>query len=304
MRVEIFEVGARDGLQNEKAFVPTAVKAEFISKLSQAGIRNLEVGLFVRPDRVPQMADSDKICAMIRAGKIKLKKETKPWSLVPNRKGLERALAGGVTNIAVFTAATESFAHRNIGMSIKDSLTEFKAVVREGKRALGSKLKVRGYVSTVFGCPFEGKVSPKKALKVVEGLADLGCDQISLGDTIGVATPNQIQAVMAPALFLLGEKMVAGHFHDTRGMAVANSLRAIDIGVRTLDSSAGGLGGCPFAPGATGNVATEDLVYLLNGLGIETGIDLKKLSETSLWLAKKMKRPLVSRVLQAYAAKR
>jgi hydroxymethylglutaryl-CoA lyase len=205
-----------------------------------------------------------------------------------------------VKQIAVFTAATESFAKANIGMSIGDSLKEFAQVVREAKKA---KIQVRGYVSTAFGCPFEGKVAPKKALKVVEALADLGVSQVSIGDTIGVATPKDIDLVMKPALKLLGSKKVAGHFHDTRGTALANALRSIELGVRTLDSSAGGLGGCPFAPGATGNLATEDLVYMLDGMGEKTGIDLAKLCATSLELSRKMKRPISSRYLQAYAAR-
>ncbi|MGZ3709145.1 MAG: hydroxymethylglutaryl-CoA lyase, partial [Bdellovibrionota bacterium] len=219
------------------------------------------------------------------------------WCLVPNRRGLERAVAAGATQIAVFTAATESFAKRNIGMSIRESLQEFGAVVADARR---HRMKVRGYVSTAFGCPFEGEVSAKKALRVVEKLAALGVDEISIGDTIGVATPNQVDDRIKPALKMLGESKTAVHFHDTRGGALANSLRALELGVRIFDSSAGGLGGCPFAPGATGNLATEDLVYMMERMGARTGIDLELLCETSLKMAQRMKRPIASRYVLAF----
>lgn len=208
----------------------------------------------------------------------------------------------GVTRIAVFTAATESFAVNNIGMTIQESLNEFSAVIHEARAALGSKLKVRAYLSTAFGCPFEGKVAPRKALRVLEGLADLGVDQISIGDTIGVANPATVQALIKPAMHLLGVKMTAVHFHDTRGTALANALRALDLGVRIIDSSAGGFGGCPYAPGSSGNLATEDLVYMLSGMGVRTGIHLDQLSKVSLKLSRKMGRVVTSRYLQTYAA--
>ena len=225
------------------------------------------------------------------------------WSLVPNRKGLERALKVGVTHIAVFTAATESFAKKNIGMSIDQSLREFKELIDEARNSVGKKLQVRGYVSTALGCPFEGKVQPKKALRVIEKLAELGVDQVSIGDTIGVATPAEIDALMKPALRMLGVKKTAIHLHDTRGTALANALRALEHGVRTFDSSSGGLGGCPFAPGASGNLATEDLVYMLNGMGIQHGVDIKKLSRVSLWVNSLMSHPVASRYLQSFASK-
>jgi hydroxymethylglutaryl-CoA lyase len=248
------------------------------------------------------MADTDEIYKQIQLGAVKMG-SVRAWSLVPNRKGLERALKVGVTHIAVFTAATESFAKKNIGMSVDESLTEFKALVDEARNSVGKKLQVRGYVSTAFGCPFEGKVQPKKALRVVERLAELGVDQISIGDTVGVGTPAEVDALMKPALKMLGVEKTAVHLHDTRGTALANALRAYELGVRTFDSSSGGLGGCPFAPGASGNLATEDLVYMLDGMGIQHGVDIKKLSRVSLWVNSLMNHPVASRYLQSFASR-
>ena len=297
-RITVFEVGVRDGLQNEPSHPSTATKIGFIQDLVASGVREFELGAFVRPDRVPQMADTEALYRAIAAKRLKLGK-AHAWSLVPNLRGLERAIAVGATRIAVFTAASEGFARNNIGMTVAQSLKEYGKVVDQA-RAAG--LRVRGYVSTAFGCPFDGKVAPSRALRVIERLAELGVEQVSIGDTIGVATPAGVDAVIRPALRLLGAKRVAGHFHDTRGTALANSLRAIEHGVRTLDASAGGLGGCPFAPGATGNLATEDLVYMLDGMGMKSGIDLDRLSQASLRMARKLKRPLASRYLQAYAS--
>lgn len=300
--VSVFEVGPRDGLQNEHALVALSDKIWFVRGLLEAGIRDLELGAFVRPDRVPQMADTDLIFEAIRSGELDLGK-ARAWSLIPNRRGLERALEAGVRNLAVFTAATESFTLQNIGMTIAESLSEFGHAIREAKTAGGRSIRVRGYVSTAFGCPFEGKVAPKKALRVIEKLADLGVDQISIGDTIGVATPAGVDALIRPAFKMLGRLRTAVHFHDTRGTALANALRALEIGVRVLDSSAGGLGGCPFAPGASGNLATEDLVYMLDGMGFRTGIHLGKLCETSSAFSKRVGRVFTSKYLQAYQSK-
>lgn len=296
-RVTVFEVGPRDGLQNEPRDVAFDDKLAFVTDLIAAGVREIELGAFVRPDRVPRMADTDQIYGAVRGGSLKLGR-AHAWALVPNRKGMERAIEAGVKNVAVFTAATESFTSRNIGMTIRESLLEFKEVI-----ALASEhgIEVRGYISTVFGCPFEGKVSAKKALKVIDAVSALGVDQLSVGDTIGVATPNQVDEIVGPALRDHGVDRFAVHFHDTRGTALANTLRAIQLGARIVDASAGGLGGCPFAPGATGNLATEDLVYMLNGMGLRSGIDLRKLSDASLKLARAMNRPLSSRYLQAYS---
>lgn len=294
--VTIFDVGPRDGLQNESRPVTFAQKLALARGLIDAGVRDLELGAFVRPDRVPQMADTDRIYAAIRARQLKLGR-ARAWALVPNLKGMERALEAGVTHVAIFTAATESFNRRNVGMSIAESLAGFKEIVA---LARAHDVRVRGYVSTAFGCPFEGKVAPSKPLRVVEALARIGVHEVSIGDTIGVGTPNQVDQVIAPALRAHGADGIAVHFHDTRGTALANTLRAFELGVRIIDASAGGLGGCPFAPGATGNLATEDLVYMLDGMGVRTGIDLRKLCETSLKLARAMKRPLSSRYLLAY----
>ncbi len=294
--VTVFEVGVRDGLQNEPRAVSTSDKIELIQGLVDSGVTELELGAFVRTDRVPQMADTDQIYQAIQNGKLNLNK-ARAWSLVPNLKGLERAISVGVKQIAVFTAATESFAQKNIGMSIDESLVEFAQVIKIAKK---NKIKVRGYVSTAFACPFEGKVAPKQALKVVERLAELGVSQVSIGDTIGVATPIDIEKVIRPVMKMLPRKQVAVHLHDTRGTALANTLRALDLGVTTVDSSAAGLGGCPFAPGAAGNLATEDLVYMLHGLGVSTGIDLNRLCENSARFMKKIGRPVASRYLQAY----
>lgn len=297
--IAIFEVGPRDGLQNEPGIVALADKAEFIEGLSRAGMVDIEIGAFVRPDRVPQMADTDelfrhpKVEALLRKGK-------RFWALVPNLKGLERAKAVNARNLALFTAVSERFNEKNIGQTVEESLIEMKKIVSEAR---GPSTHFRVYVSTAFGCPFEGKIDPKKTLRLLERLAKLpNVSQISVGDTIGVATPASVADVVAPALRMLGPKKLALHFHDTRGTALANALRSIDLGVRILDSSAGGLGGCPFAPGATGNLATEDLVYMLNGMRIETGIKLDELCKTSLKLAQKMKRPISSRYLLAYTA--
>jgi hydroxymethylglutaryl-CoA lyase len=297
-RVHVFEMGPRDGLQNEPRAVPTEHKLEFVRDLLAAGVTDLELGAFVRADRVPQMADTEALYAAVREGRLALGR-ARAWALVPNRKGLERALKAGVRHIAVFTAATDGFAERNINMSVKESLREYAALVREAHEA---GVLTRGYVSTAFGCPFEGKVAPAKALRVIDALFGLGVFQVSIGDTIGVATPRGVEQVVGPALAALGVDATAVHFHDTRGTALANTLRALDLGVRTVDASAGGLGGCPFAPGATGNLATEDLIYLLDGVGARTGIDLGKLCRASLNLARRMERPLSSRFLQAFAA--
>jgi hydroxymethylglutaryl-CoA lyase len=295
--VSVFDVGPRDGLQNEPNDVPLDAKLELARGLIAAGVKDLELGAFVRADRVPRMVDTDAIYAAVAGGQLKLE-GARAWALVPNLKGLERAVAAGVRHIAVFTAATESFAKRNIGMTIDESITRFTAVVAEASK---QGIEARGYVSTAFGCPFEGKVAPQQALQVVDRLLTLGVKQVSIGDTIGVATPNQVDDVIGVALKAHGPAKIAAHFHDTRGTALANALRAYELGCRVFDASAGGLGGCPFAPGATGNLATEDLIYMLDGMGVPTGIDLDKLCETSLKLARTMNRPLSSRYLTAYS---
>jgi hydroxymethylglutaryl-CoA lyase len=298
-KIKLFEVGPRDGLQNESRAVSFSDREFFVSRLVKAGFKDIEVGAFVRDDRVPQMAASVKLYQELRKADGAAHRGSRFWTLVPNERGLERAIENGAKWIAFFTAATDGFNKSNIGMSVKESLP---LITRMAREARSHKIEVRGYVSTVFGCPFDGKVAPKKALSVVETLLDAGIPEVSLGDTIGVATPGDVDAVVKPAVARFGADRIAVHFHDTRGTALANVVRSLDHGVRTVDASAGGLGGCPFAPGATGNVATEDVVYALHGMGFKTGIDLKALCELSLEFHKRIGRPISSRYLQAFAS--
>lgn len=296
--VRIFEVGPRDGLQNETRLVSTEVKLQWMEGLISAGIRDLEVGAFVRQDRVPQMRDSEDVFQYFSKSKRIIKsRQLRIWGLVPNLKGLDRAQAVGVKNVAVFTAVSETFNQKNIGMSVGESLRQIEQMVQGAKK---KKLRVRGYISTVFGCPFEGKIKPVSALRVMESLIRLGVDEISVGDTIGVADPVSVERILKPALQKWDAKKIAVHFHDTRGTALANTLRALDLGIRIVDSSAGGLGGCPFAPGATGNLATEDLVYMLHQMGVKTGVNLEKLCQTNLRFFQQIGRQLGSRYMQAY----
>ena len=292
-RVTIYEVGARDGLQNESTVVDVATKVEFIRRLIDSGLRNVELTSFVPASWVPQLADAEEVLA--RLGPLSGRHPV----LVPNERGLERALASGVREIAVFASATETFAQRNLNRTIHESLDAFAVVVA---RALSEGLAVRGYVSMCFGDPWEGDVAPGQVVEVARALLDMGCGELSLGDTIGVATPGAV----ARLLEALGERgvrvgQIAVHFHDTYGQALANTLAALERGVTTVDSSAGGLGGCPYAGSATGNLATEDLVWQLHGLGIETGVDLEALCRTSLWMAQRLGRPSPSRTLNALA---
>ncbi len=293
-RIKIFEVGPRDGLQNEKHILPLSDKLWLVKSLVDAGIHDLETGAFVRPDKVPQMADSDQVAIEL----AKSQSVTRFWYLVPNVKGFEKALASGVKHIAVFTASSESFNKKNIGMSVDESFQAIEEVVSLAKK---NNIKVRGYVSTVWGCPFEGKMDPKKSLSVIERMLALPVEEVSIGDTIGVAAPVGVRAIFEPLLKTTKADRLAAHFHDTRGTALANALQSFELGIRTFDSSLGGLGGCPFAPGASGNLATEDLVYLFKEMGVDTGVDYKKLCETSLELSKRMNhRPLQSRALKAF----
>lgn len=298
--VRIFEVGPRDGLQNEARTVPLDVKTRFVQDLVRAGLKDLEVGAFVRADRVPQMADTEALLAALPLRSKKFE-GVRTWSLVPNRKGLERAIQAGCRSVAVFTAASETFAKKNIGMGIAQSLSEFGKVI---DLAHENGMEVRGYVSTAFHCPYEGKIAPRKALGVIEKLARLGVAEVSIGDTIGKASPHGVDSVVKPAIEMLGAGHIAVHFHDTYGTALANTLRSLEWGVRTVDASAGGLGGCPYAPGATGNLATEDLVWMIDGLGVSTGVSYERLCEASLRLAEAIRRPISSRALQAYLASR
>lgn len=289
--VKIVEVGPRDGLQNEKVIIPTAVKVEFITALGDAGLRVIEAGAFVSPKWVPQMADTAAVFA-----EIPKDPGVEYPVLVPNMKGLERAIEAGVQSIAVFTAASETFNRRNINMSIDESFENYAPVVA---RARAEGMRVRGYVSTAFGCPYEGDVPPEKVLEVAARLLDLGCYEVSVGDTIGVGTPVQVQGVIGMLLQVIPAKRLAMHFHDTRGTALANTLGALEMGIGIFDASVGGLGGCPYAPGASGNMATEDLVYMLDKMGIETGVDLGRLVAASSTIAPYLDHPLPGRYLQA-----
>jgi hydroxymethylglutaryl-CoA lyase len=291
-RVTIYEVGARDGLQNEAALVGVAVKAEFLSRLAAAGLRVLEATSFVHPKWVPQLADAAKLLSrLVRAEGVDYP------VLVPNERGLDRALEAGVEHVAIFASATESFAQRNLNRALDEQFAMFEPVVG---RALGAGLRVRGYVSMCFGDPWEGAVAPERVAAVGRRLVGLGCEQLSLGDTIGTGTPGHVDAVL-DACVAAGVPMsrLAVHFHDTYGQALANTMAALRRGVTTVDASAGGLGGCPYAGSATGNLATEDLVWMLDGLGVAHGVELAALAATSAWMSEQLGRPSPSRVVQA-----
>jgi hydroxymethylglutaryl-CoA lyase len=293
--VTIYEVGPRDGLQNEPATVPVGAKAELIARLADAGLSVIETTSFVRPEWVPQLADAEQLLERIR-----LVDGVRYPVLVPNARGLDRALAHGVRDIAIFASATETFARRNLNRGIAESLAMFEPVVA---RARGHGIGVRGYLSMCFGDPWEGEVAVDQVVSVGRRLLEFGCDELSLGDTIGVATPGHVTALLAAfAGAGVGPERLAVHFHDTYGQALANTLAALRAGIRTVDASAGGLGGCPYAKNATGNLATEDLVWMLHGLGIATGVDLDKLVATSVWLAGVLGRPSPSNVVRALSS--
>src|SRR5260221_1340154 len=289
--VKVVEVGPRDGLQNEKVTIPTEAKVDYITALGDAGLRVIEAGAFVSPKWVPQMADTAEVYRNIPKDP-----GVEYPVLVPNIKGLERAKEAGVTSIAIFTAASDTFNQRNINMTIDESLANYVPVVA---RAHEEGIRVRGYVSTAFGCPYEGEVAPEKVLEVVARLLDLGCYEVSVGDTIGVGTSMQVQGVVGILLQVVPPSRLAMHFHDTRGTALANTLAAIEMGIRPYDASSGGLGGGPYPPGASGNLATEDLIYMLDGLGLETGVNLQKLVAASSIIAPYLDHPLPGRYLQA-----
>lgn len=294
-RVTVVEVGPRDGLQNEATALDVATRLAFCEALIAAGLPVVETGAFVSPRWVPQMAGSDEITRALaqRPSRARLP------VLVPNRKGFEAAQAAGARAIAVFTAASESFNRRNINASIDESFARFAEFVPE---ALAEGLWVRGYVSTCFGCPYEGRVEPQAVVQVARRLVEAGCHEISIGDTIGVAVPTQVSDVMGRLHDALPDSALAVHFHDTRGTALANVLAALQAGVAIVDSSAGGLGGCPYAPGASGNLATEDLLYMLHGMGIATGVDLEGVVAASRAVGRALGRGLPSRYVQAHSA--
>lgn len=295
-RVKIVEVGARDGLQNEKEIIPAEIKVALIDQLSRAGFANIEAAAFVSPKWVPQMATSSEVMAAIarRPGTL--------YSvLTPNLKGFEAALAAGADEVVIFGSASEAFSQKNINCSIAESIERFREVALQAKQ---HQKRLRGSISCAFGCPYQGQVSLDAVADVVGRMRDLGCDEIDIADTIGVSTPHHTQAVMQRAALMFPVTQLAGHFHDTYGQALANIYAALEVGIEIFHSSVAGLGGCPYAKGATGNVATEDVLYLLGGLGIETGIDLDAVVDAGKFISDHLGRKSNSRVGNALLAKR
>jgi len=292
--IKIVEVGPRDGLQNEKRILPTDDKFMFISKLVEAGLKTVEVTSFVKPPAIPQMSDSSELFSKVAAH---LKNKANFPCLVPNLKGYETAKSLGVKEIALFSATSDSFTKKNINATVDESFVRMKEVAQAAQK---DGIKVRGYISTAFGCPYEGEMSVDKLISVAKRFLDLGVYEISVGDTIGVATPKQVKSYLDTLISEVGLDKLAMHFHDTRGMALSNILVSLEKGITTFDSSAGGIGGCPYAKGATGNVATEDVWYLLNSQGLETGIDFPKLVEASTFILNKLEKTTESKFLRAY----
>ena len=290
--IKIVEVGPRDGLQNERGEVPTDVKVELIERLADAGLPAVEATAFVSPKWIPQMADHTEVLERIRR-----KPGVSYPVLTPNLKGFEAARAAGATEVAIFGAASEAFSKKNINCTIAESLERFKPVVDAAK---GANVKVRGYVSCVLGCPYEGEIKPERVADVAAALYEMGCYEVSLGDTIGTGTPGKTKAMIEACAKRVPLEKLAGHYHDTSGQALANIYASYETGVRTFDASVAGLGGCPYAAGASGNVATEDVVYMLNGLGVRTGIDLKRLVEIGRWICGVLGREPSSRVNKAF----
>ncbi len=314
--IQIVEVGLRDGLQNEKSLVSTQNRVHLANLFREAGVTRMELGAFVKADWVPQMAGSKEVIekvlstsAIISATSAKTKsakvtKVTKnakvKWpeysALVPNRHGFEEALATGIREVAIFGSSTESFSQENINCSIEESFQRFAEVLKLAKK---NKIRVRAYLSTCFGCPFEGPVDPKKVVQLAKRMIEMGCYEVSISDTIGVANPEQVKALFRKLKQVIPVTKLAAHFHDTRGTALANILAAYELGVRVFDSSLGGLGGCPYAPGAAGNVSTEDVVYMFEGMGVMTGLELPKLIAANHWMAQVMGKELLSKVSKA-----
>lgn len=301
-KISIVEVGLRDGLQNEAMSLSAKVRSELALGLAQAGVKRIELGSFVRADRVPQMANSQEVVERVLAfyQEKQIAKNTSFSVLVPNMMGMEEALDSGINEIAIFAASSESFSQKNINCSISESFERFLPVIELAHK---KKIRVRGYLSTCFGCPYEGRVSEKKVVELAYRLFKLGCYEVSIGDTIGVANPRQVETLFKKLKKKIPTKYLAGHFHDTRGTALANILKCYELGVRVFDSSIGGLGGCPYAPGASGNVSTEDVVYMFQGMGVKTGIDLRKLIEVNQLISIAMGKPLSSKVSKAGLAK-
>ncbi len=294
-KVTIVEMGLRDGLQNEAVHLPVQKRYQLLKRLTNAGLKRVEIGAFVSPKWVPQMSDTSKLVrrALLAQSKGQIPSDVQMSALVPNLRGYEDSQKVSIKEVAVFGAASETFSQKNINCSIKESLNKFQEVITQAKQ---DKVKVRGYLSTVFACPYEGVVSEAKVLKLIEKYFALGVYEISLGDTIGVASPKQVRSLLTKASKIASRKKIALHFHDTRGTAIANILASLDLGYTTFDASIGGLGGCPYAPGAAGNVATEDVVYMLHEMGLRTGLDLQQLIRTTHWMTRQVGRPLLSKL--------
>jgi hydroxymethylglutaryl-CoA lyase len=292
-KVKIVEVGLRDGLQNESTQLSVDQRYDLYEKLVSAGVKNIEIGAFVSSKWVPQMAVTAQLSSMILSEYNKVKSKISHAVLVPNELGMLQAIEAGIKEVAIFTACSESFSQKNINCTIEESFKKFIPVMKLAKEY---KIKVRGYLSTCFGCPFEGKVPEKKVISLVKKMHQLGCYEISIGDTIGTANTAQVESLFKKLKKVVPAKKLAGHFHDTRGQALANILAAYNIGIRTFDSSIAGLGGCPYAPGSAGNVATEDVIYMFDGMKVKTGLKLDKLIETNRWLQPLMNHELSSKV--------
>lgn len=290
--VRIVEVGLRDGLQNESTVLTASKRLELLEKLIASGVKNFELGAFVSADWVPQMAVTAELVQLYLKSSFYNSKFSS-GVLVPNEKGMQQAIDANVKEVAIFAACTESFSKKNINCTIEESFERFERVMKLARK---NKIKVRGYLSTCFGCPFEGEVAEKKVIQMAVRMYKLGVYEVSIGDTIGAANAGQVQSLFKKLKKVIPVKFLAGHFHDTRGQALANILAAFEVGVRTFDTSLGGLGGCPYAPGASGNVATEDVVYMFDGLNVKTGLNLPKLIETHRWLQPLMNHPLSSKV--------
>ena len=291
-QVKIVEVGPRDGLQNESAFVATAIKVELIERLAAAGCRHIEATSFVSPKKIPQLADAAEVMRAVRRAPGRVYSV-----LTPNLQGFNAAMAAGADEVAVFASASETFSRNNINCSIDESLERFAPVLAAAK---GAGIRTRAYVSCVLGCPYEGEIPPAAVARVAKALFDMGCHEISLGDTIGVGTPFAVQRMIEAVARNVASEKLAGHFHETYGMAAANVWAALELGVAIFDSSVGGLGGCPYAPGASGNLATEDLAWLMRGCGVDTGLDLQSLVDCARWISDVLGRPPGSRVARAF----
>nr|CAD7407777.1 unnamed protein product [Timema cristinae] len=290
-QVRVVEVGPRDGLQNEPGIVPTEIKIELINRLSKSGLKHIEASAFVSPKWIPQMADHREVFH-----KITKLSDVNYAALVPNLKGFDAAIEAGADEVAIFSAASESFSKKNINCSIKESLARFNEVMEASKR---KNIRVRGYVSCIVGCPYEGPIKPMNVVRIAKALYDMGCYEVSLGDTIGVGTPSTIRALLDEVVKHIPIDKLAIHCHDTYGQALVNTLTALEFGISVVDSSVSGLGGCPYAKGATGNLASEDLVYMLNGMGIKTGVNLKLLVDAGNYISNALNKPTNSKVGQA-----